>query len=227
MISVADGVGGWINKGVDVAKYSKQLMRLIAEAYDEYPDLTPKEILTKAHYNTTEIGSSTVVMAILDPNEEKLATTLLGDSSYMILRHAKNPLNGTNWQKLYRSDEQQHYFNCPYQIGTNNRNHPYDGVDELHSVKHNDIIIMATDGVWDNVFDNEIEGVISKIAGESGSLEDPQNASKEIADIAFEHSKDESFRSPFQVNSEVSDKETYYGGKMDDITVIVSQVKLE
>jgi protein phosphatase PTC7 len=122
MISVADGVGGWAKKGVDVAKYSKQLMRLIGEAYDSHPELTPNEILAEASSHTTEIGSTTVVIAILDPHNKKLMTTLLGDSSYMLLRPVKEnedksgaPLGHL---KMYRSVEQQHRFNCPYQIGT-------------------------------------------------------------------------------------------------------------
>ena len=149
MIAVADGVGGWARRGVDVAKYSKQLMKYISEVYNENPNLTPKEILYQASLKTTEIGSTTVVIAVLDPHEKKLATTLLGDSAYMILR--KNKYNS----KLYRSLEQQHRFNCPYQVGTG-KDHPYLANDEVHSIQNDDIVIMGTDGIWDNVFDEEI-----------------------------------------------------------------------
>jgi len=74
MVSVADGVGGWANKGVDVAKYSKQLMRFIGDAYDSQPDRSPKEVLTVASKQTTETGSATVVIAILDEEKKKLHT---------------------------------------------------------------------------------------------------------------------------------------------------------
>lgn len=218
MISVADGVGGWAKRGIDVAKYSKQLMRLIAENYDSHPDWSPKEILTEAYKNTTEIGSTTVVLAILDPHEQKIATTLVGDSSYMILR---------NKSKLYRSKEQQHRFNCPYQVGTG-KDHPYMGADEIHSVLHNDIIIMGTDGVWDNAFDEEIMEIVKENLSDNGNLEDPQNVSQTIAKLVFEHSNDKKFESPFQKNSAADKKvRTYFGGKKDDITVIVSQIRLE
>ncbi|CAI2377315.1 unnamed protein product [Moneuplotes crassus] len=226
MISVEDGVGGWTEAGYDVAKYSKQLMGLISGTYDENPHFTPKEILTEAAKHTTEIGSTTAVIAILDADERTLATTNLGDSSYLLLRHNTHEYPRGNWLKMYRSLEQQHYFDCPYQVGTHG-DHPYKANDEVHSVVHNDIIVMATDGVWDNTFDEEVIKVIEDSTTETGNLEDPQKASQKIAEIAFEHSHDENYESPFQVSSAASDKETRYGGKKDDITVIVSQIKLE
>ena len=48
MLAVCDGVGGWASKGIDVAKYSKQLMGLIVSTYKENPGLPPKEILGRA-----------------------------------------------------------------------------------------------------------------------------------------------------------------------------------
>ena len=54
MITVADGVGGWADQGVDVSKYSKQLMRLILRAYDMNPNRSPKEVLIEADKETTE-----------------------------------------------------------------------------------------------------------------------------------------------------------------------------
>ena len=58
MVSVADGVGGWASHGVDVAKYSKQLMRFIGEVYDSHRFKTPKEVLIEANKLTTETGKS-------------------------------------------------------------------------------------------------------------------------------------------------------------------------
>lgn len=86
MITVADGVGGWANEGVDVAKYSKQLMRFISEGYSKMLIESPKSVLTNAWRRTTETGSSTAVIAILDPQAKVLKTTNLGDSGYLLLR---------------------------------------------------------------------------------------------------------------------------------------------
>mmetsp|Transcript_23682 Transcript_23682/g.23570 ORF Transcript_23682/g.23570 Transcript_23682/m.23570 type:complete len:150 (-) Transcript_23682:15-464(-) len=149
----------------------------------------------------------------------------MGDSSYMILR-PHDPRAPYKLNKIYRSSEQQHYFNCPYQCGPT-KDHPYKGVDEVHNIKHNDIVIAATDGIWDNVFDDQIISVIKEEVNNDGNLNDPQKASQKIAKIAFDQSHDKEFESPFQINSIASKSKNYYGGKKDDITVIVSQVKLD
>ena len=114
MIGVGDGVGGWASSGVDVAKYSKQLMSNIGILFDSNPKMTPKELMIQANKNTTHIGSSTCVIAKLIPENKTIATALLGDSSYMILKFHKN----NTIEKVYRSEEQQYEFNFPYQIGT-------------------------------------------------------------------------------------------------------------
>lgn len=117
-----------------------------------------------------ETGTSTAVIAILKPRTKTIATTLLGDSAYMIIR----PKKDSRIDKLYRSIEQQHYFDCPFQWGTRGDN-PSKARDEEHSVLHNDIIVMGTDGVWDNCFDKELIDIIKQSIDSNGNLIDPQN----------------------------------------------------
>jgi hypothetical protein len=63
------------------------LIRTVGEIYEEKPNATPKEILVEANKKLIkEEGSSTFVMAILDPNNGKLVTTMIGDSGYIIVR---------------------------------------------------------------------------------------------------------------------------------------------
>jgi len=145
MISVADGVGGWAHHGVDVAKYSKQLMKLIGVVYDENPNAHPKQIMTEANKRTTEQGTSTCVIAILHPENKTIASTLIGDAGYILLR----PQVGQNLTTVYRSKEQQKRFNFPYQIGTGGDD-PSTAIDKDVAVQHNDIIVMGSDGVFDN-----------------------------------------------------------------------------
>ena len=42
LLSVADGVGGWADKGVDSGLYSKQLVKNIAEIHKIDENLSPK-----------------------------------------------------------------------------------------------------------------------------------------------------------------------------------------
>ena len=93
-------------------------MKNIGAVFEERQGISPKEVLHEAWKRTTEIGSATVIIMILHPHDKKIATTFLGDSGYMILRPHNRELI-----KLYRSREQQHRFNWPFQWGTN-KDHP-------------------------------------------------------------------------------------------------------
>ena len=45
---VADGVGGWANRGVDPGKYAKSLCKKAAILFTERPNQTLQEILSEA-----------------------------------------------------------------------------------------------------------------------------------------------------------------------------------
>jgi hypothetical protein len=74
------------------------------------------------------IGSSTCVIAKFDTSRPNfLKTTNLGDSGYLLLR----PDTDGNLQSLFRSKEQQHSFNFPFQCGTGH-DLPYAAFDTEH-----------------------------------------------------------------------------------------------
>lgn len=112
--------------------------------------MDPKRLLIDAVSNNYHTGSSTCVIACLDQDKPELKAVNLGDSGYMILRK-----NGLDLIKLFRTKEQQHQFNFPYQVGTGGDD-PAKGDEFTHEVQHNDIVVMATDGLFDNLFDVKI-----------------------------------------------------------------------
>ena len=70
LIAVADGVGGWNDHGVDPGLFSRELC---ANVWEEYKNaklgtLNLKDILVNAVKKTKNKGSSTFVMAGLDPD---------------------------------------------------------------------------------------------------------------------------------------------------------------
>ena len=96
MISVADGVGGWAESGIDPAIYSKNLCKLIDELYSSGDDryiYSPKELLVDAVKMNQEVGSCTCVILTLDKQSPVISTVNLGDSGYMILRKQKDDLD--------------------------------------------------------------------------------------------------------------------------------------
>ena len=176
LIAVADGVGGWARRGVDPGLFSKQLTKDIQAIYNEKgSSLSLKEILVEAVKMNTNKGSSTAVLAsLVEPNLMK--TTNLGDSGYVIYSAsllAEEEENSTESSKekkdkemragdvkltkTFRSEEQQYRFNFPYQCGTGCEL-PYKAFDNQHEVRPGrDFVIMGTDGLFDNLYDHDIE----------------------------------------------------------------------
>lgn len=163
-LGVADGVGGWREHGIDPSLFSSSLMdackSLIDNKLIDLNALTLKELLSKGYKQLLEdkqciIGSSTACIVALHNEKRILHTANLGDSGFVVIR--KNAI-------VHRSQEQQHYFNSPFQLAI----HPtikdprliadspnLASVSSFH-VEENDFIVIATDGLWDNLPDATI-----------------------------------------------------------------------
>ena len=99
------------------------------------------------------IGSSTACLAMLSHAEGKLYTANIGDSGLLVVRGGR---------VVHRSAEQQHYFNTPYQLSLPPTDMESDVLADLpesadryeFNVEDGDVIILATDGIFDNVPDH-------------------------------------------------------------------------
>ena len=131
MIAVADGVGGWAESGIDPAIFSRKLCKnideLFAKKQSEYIP-SPKRLLIDAVTENKETGSSTCVIATLDKHHPQINTCNLGDSGYMLLRKS-----GLDLVEVFRTKEQTHSFNFPWQVGTGGDD-PAKGDDNQHLV---------------------------------------------------------------------------------------------
>lgn len=83
-----------------------------------------------------------------------------------------------------------------------------------------DVIVAGTDGLFDNLYDNELMGVVvhSTRAGLG-----PQVTAQKIVALARERAEDRDRQTPFSTAAQEAGFR-FYGGKMDDITVIVSYI---
>jgi len=171
-------------------------------------------------------GSSTAVLASLEePNIMK--TCNLGDSGYAIFQASMSEDSKVVLTKTFRSEEQQYRFNFPYQCGTGCEL-PYKAFDNQHEVSAGkDFVVMGTDGLFDNLFDHDIHNCLHpsvrplKDSKEEFELVDPEGVAKCMANKAYNLSKDRRYMSPFAQGA-VKTGNRYFGGKEDDITVIVS-----
>lgn len=130
-------------------------------------------------------------MATLDEKAPILYTANLGDSGYLLLRK-----EGLDLVTLFRSKEQQHSFNFPFQVGTGGDD-PAKAETQLHDVKQGDIIILGSDGLWDNLFDVKVIDLVRPFIRDADVLADPELVAEVIASEAEKYSLQQHYMSPF------------------------------
>eukprot|EP00828_Plagiopyla_frontata_P047775 TRINITY_DN8936_c0_g1_i5.p2 TRINITY_DN8936_c0_g1~~TRINITY_DN8936_c0_g1_i5.p2 ORF type:complete len:317 (-),score=66.49 TRINITY_DN8936_c0_g1_i5:78-1028(-) len=221
LLAVADGVGGWNDHGVDPAKYSRELCRHIETLWNEHflNYLTnPKQLIIDAAQKTKAQGSSTLAIVTIDDIKPVLYSSYIGDSGYNIYR----PGNNKTLDIAFVSEEQQKSFNFPYQIGSVG-DPPTDARKFTHQVKDKDIIVIGSDGLFDNLDEHQIKLILEKNLNEQGELQDIQNLAKQLGNETQKYAMDKKYMSPFAKRA--AEQGLYFqGGKLDDITLIIGQI---
>lgn len=218
ILAVADGVGGWNEAGVDPALYSRKLIDNVKTFFSQnknhYSEF-PKSLTIEAALKNHETGTSTLVIATIDPNTNELVTCNIGDSGFIILRKENDV-----YKKIFRSKEQQHGFNFPFQIGTDGDDPSLAQVQRFKIVEE-DLVILGSDGLFDNLYDKDIEEVCNSVNNRMGL--DLKKLAGILAHHAEELSLDTSYLSPFAKNAK-DNNINFVGGKSDDITVVVAEI---
>ncbi|KAJ8908832.1 hypothetical protein NDN08_005536 [Rhodosorus marinus] len=210
-MGVFDGVGGWASQGIDPGLYSRKLSKLTEEQIKEGKDLA--EALDHAHKNNDLQGSTTACIASILPGG-KIALLNVGDSGLIAIR----PSQGI----YFKTPDQQHYFNCPFQLGSTYEDKVKDGIAGEIPVQSGDYLILATDGLLDNLHDIELEQIVKDLDKEKSG----RDALKAIADTLSIRAQtlavEEKYWSPFAMNASKYGYSTL-GGKLDDITLIAAR----
>jgi protein phosphatase PTC7 len=256
---LADGVGEWERHGIDASRFSNELInraqalmacgltKITAEIQVES---FLSSSLSSAYDQTSSIGSSTVLLALC--KYSRLFTLILGDSCILVLRRRVG--EETRLIRIFRSKEQQHFFNCPFQLVRLPSPDEYDNLRAQGygnfvkflekeksgnitkfdtpqnaqffsiAVKPGDIVIAASDGLFDNVFDGEIKKLALEL-DETGLSpgEFCSQLSDTLVHLAIERGFDSSYLSPFSKAAKRA-KRSFIGGKLDDTSVIVGKV---
>lgn len=175
---IADGVGGWVDSGVDPADFSHGFCDYMAIAAHEHrstsdPPMTARRLMQKGYDAICQDGSlraggSTACVAVAGA-DGNLDVANLGDSGFLQLR-----LNGVNTY----SEPQTHAFNTPFQLslvppavaarmaafgGQQLSDLPRDADVTQHALRHGDVLVFATDGVLDNLFNQDILRIASEV----------------------------------------------------------------
>ncbi|EIE89445.1 hypothetical protein G6F46_009056 [Rhizopus delemar] len=234
-IGVADGVGGWSTVGVDPALFSWTLMDNAAMVAKNQRVVDAHQILDRAFYKLRKsgkvaAGSSTACILNLSKTTGEMTSCNLGDSAFLLVRDKKI---------VYESPSQQHYFNCPYQLTVvpdsyPNRDKlvidlPKDADTKKFYLKNGDLILLATDGYFDNMYSDETLDIINTRM-ESIEDQDPElvktairGLAKTLTEKARRLSLDPKRLSPWAKAAQAHGS-NYRGGKVDDITCIVTLV---
>ncbi|XP_042493269.1 probable protein phosphatase 2C BIPP2C1 [Macadamia integrifolia] len=212
-LGVADGVGQWSLKGINAGLYARELMEACAKMVSEFQGaqlIKPEEILIRSAAEASSLGSATVLVVYFDGQALNVAN--IGDSGFIIIR------NGSVFR---RSSPMVHGFNFPLQIRRGDD--PSELIEGYKiDLDEGDMVITATDGLFDNLYEQEIEMIVSKSL--EASLK-PKEIAEFLASRAQQVGKSESAMSPFADAARAAGYTGDIGGKLDDVTVIVSFVQ--
>ncbi|KAM0912412.1 hypothetical protein ACQ4PT_012816 [Festuca glaucescens] len=208
VVAVADGVGGCRGEGVDAAAFSE-----VATSEFGKP-VCPYEILDRAYRRTAASGTPAASTAVVVSLAGRvLRWAYVGDSGFAVFRDGK---------MLRRFQPQQWYFNCPFQLcAANGVTKVGDAAVGEMAVEEGDVLVVASDGLFDNVSDSALENLVqsSMLLGFT-----PEEVAGIMAFRAYVASKDPTTDSPFSIASR-EQGQARTGGKEDDITAVVAFIE--
>ncbi len=194
-IGICDGVGGWNNYYVNPALIARQ-MCLNANDFSKQI-LDPLEIMEYSYkkiINNNEIECGSTTCCILSIHNNVIISANIGDSGYIIIRDNKVVFTSNIHRDGNTSTKQLAVIPKRFSKLDCIKNNPDESIIDTFTVENNDIIIMATDGLWDNICDiDNICIIVSNL--------DINLIAKELIKIALNNYE-----------------------KPDDITVIVSKI---
>lgn len=227
VLGVADGVGGWRNYGIDPAAFPRTLMNICERVVleDRLNLRSPVKVIEASYKELLEqktplMGSSTACIVALNREERRVYSANLGDSGFLIIRDG---------EVVHRSEEQQHYFNTPFQLavappsqqGLVLSDSPDMAESSSFAVEEGDVIMLGTDGLFDNMSEDMLLRHVSRL--QDHKPESVQNTASSIAEEARLLSLDETYLSPFALSA-IDMGIDFVGGKPDDITVVIAKV---
>mmetsp|Transcript_127027 Transcript_127027/g.283110 ORF Transcript_127027/g.283110 Transcript_127027/m.283110 type:complete len:400 (-) Transcript_127027:78-1277(-) len=256
LLGVADGVSQIEEYGIDASELPKELLKACEEqaSVQLIPDQNgvlegeyrgPIPMMREAYETTEALGSTTVLLTILDNSTRihgklhpMIAVLSIGDCEILILRR----LQGLHekYDTVFHTEMQRIEGNaqCPLQVCRIDERHD-EHFDEsvaleviergsaVHCVSayEGDIVVMGSDGVFDNLFLDEIVEVINEMLppGSAAGKFEPTDASiltqaaTRIVELC--HTKTQVGK-----DGQYPDAPIGRGGKRDDTCCVVGEV---
>ncbi|GAB2268176.1 hypothetical protein Dimus_003153 [Dionaea muscipula] len=210
---VAAGVAQWSFEGIRQGYYAQELMRnceiiVLSEDNDELMDV--KRVLKKGAAAIHSPGLAAFLIAHF--HNQVLHVANVGDTGFCVIR------NGFVCKKSY---PMVHQFYFPLQIGRDDD--PLEVVEEYCvDIEDGDVIVIATAGLFDNLYEQEIASIVFKSVAASMTSEE---IAKLLATGAQEVGRLTSARTPFADAAKAIGYTGYCGGKLDAVGVVVLLVQ--
>lgn len=236
VLAIADGVSGWESKGEQCSSgvWSRSMVETLSRLMTEYKlNHTPHhlnkrdidQILDDSYLHTSHLmdlqdmkGSSTLILCML--SGEYLKMISIGDSKIYIIRDG---------QIIKTNEEQMVSELCPQQIGTQTLNELPSEMAWVDSIKlkADDIIVMCSDGISDNLYEHEIVDFVDEhVYNKKQKLKTV--ASKlliKAKEVAFDDYAYTPYNEKVNHLPEVKyGKKSITGGKLDDMTLAIARV---
>jgi len=165
--------------------------------------------------DTLSIGASTACVSFLDtatPGYSVLRGCNVGDSGMSLFR--KNAETGA-YNVVWKTNSQQHFFNCPFQLGGSSPDSPDQAMRFNVPIAAGDILIMASDGLYDNVYENQLEDLVEYTKDQTST-----EIAQALVGYARQQQEDPNILVPYGVEAKAAGQ-SWTGGKLDDTCCMV------
>jgi protein phosphatase PTC7 len=208
---VFDGVSG-ATKLDGVPLYSKTLATRMKKAVGtdglSIAELTKRLTVVAEYADEKATGASTAIVASIS-DDGFLRALSLGDSSCVVIRNGK---------VAAKTKDIQHYFDCPYQLSADSPDRPKDGTKLNLELMRGDLILMGSDGIFDNLSGEEIVEIVSSSPPRLSTI------AKRVGDQSRKQSLNKKAETPYAKLAKKNGDPDYIdglGGKLDDVCCIV------
>ncbi|OBA18035.1 protein serine/threonine phosphatase 2C [Metschnikowia bicuspidata var. bicuspidata NRRL YB-4993] len=235
VMAIADGVSGWESKGeqASLGIWARSMVETLSRLLTEYrlshmPHVLNardvQQVLDDSFLHTSHLmdlqglkGSSTLLLGMLSGATLKYIS--IGDSRLWVVRGGRVIRSNT---------EQMAAPLCPQQIGTQTLGRMPSEMAEVDEValQENDLIVMCSDGISDNLFDHELVDALHQYLA-------PPNSSVRVACskilakcklVAYDDNAYTPYNEKVNAPPGQAAKKASLGGKMDDMSICIARV---
>lgn len=192
IIGLSDGVSGNRHHGLDPYKFAHELINSCIEETDIIHGLSSMRGLVHRAIRSVEkrsiFGSATLCLLSIDKYSSCLRSLNIGDSGFMLIR---------NKQLLLRSYPQYHRGSSPFQLSSFPHSHlfssnltrlyhdkPSDGQYFEQKLQIGDLLLIASDGLFDNLYEDFIVQILNNHLDEDITIESLQNVCEMLVESA-------------------------------------------